>query len=120
MTALPADIIRATRASRLVIRSDSAIKTLFPGARDGQAEPDPGYFENAADADTVLAIKAALIGAVRGRYIVEIGEEIDIDPFTSIPSFQLTDTELGIDKPALLCRLELDMETETTSIEVLG
>lgn len=120
MPALPTDIIRATRAARIVIRSDPAVKAMFPAARDGQTNPDPGFFESAADADAVLAIKAALIGVPRQRYVIEIAEELNIDPFTEVPSFQLIDSELGIDLPVMLTRMELNMETGTTTLEVIG
>lgn len=120
MTALPADIIRATRAARIVVATDSGVQASYPAARDGKTNPEPGYFESASDATTVLAQKVTLIGTRRRRFRVELQGEYWIDPLDGVPSFQLVDAEQGIDLPVMLCRMELDMENETTVLEVIG
>jgi hypothetical protein len=120
MPALPADILRATRQARIVTRSDATIQTAFPGARDAIERPEPGYFEDAADAQSALALKASLIGVHRRRFAVSIADEVWIDPFTGIPTWHLTDSETGADVDALLTRIEVDMENERTSAEVMG
>jgi hypothetical protein len=120
MPALPADIIRATRRARIVTREDAAIRTRFPSAGDQVNAPEPGFFENAADAGTVLGIKAALTGSFRRRFAVSVDEVVWIDPTASVPTFTLTDAELGFDSPALTTRWRADLNAETTELEVLG
>jgi hypothetical protein len=121
MSALPSDVQRATRAARIVVRTDTAVRATFPAARDGVQSPDVGYFVNAADASTVLALKAALIGTARRRFKVDCAGEALADPATAIPSYALTCAELAVTGlPALLCQIEVDFEAETTTLEVLG
>jgi hypothetical protein len=120
MPATPANIARATRAAQIVTRTDSAIKALYPGARDALTAPDPGYFENAADAAAALVLKAALVGEFRRRWAVPLGEEYVIDPLTGIPTMTLIDSELGVNAPVLVTRFSLDLETETATLEVVG
>jgi len=120
MPALSADIMRATRPARIVTRTDSAIQAAFPGARDAASEPEPGLFETAADASSALALKAALIGQFRRRFLVRVADEVWIDPLSGVPTVRLKDSETGIDADCLACRIELDMEQETTAVEVLG
>lgn len=120
MPALVADIQRATRKARVVTLTDTAIQSAYTGARDAIDAPDPGFFETAANASTVLALKQTLIGVFRKRYTVEIADEVWIDPLTAVPTWHLTDTETGVDADVLLTRIEVDLETETTSVEVLG
>jgi len=120
MPALVADIQRATRKARIVTLTDSAIQSDYNGARDAIDEPEPGYFESAADASTVLALKQALNGVFKRRYVVEIADEVVVDPLTAVPTWHLTDSETGAAGNVLLTRIEVDMETETTQAEVLG
>jgi hypothetical protein len=118
----PANIVRAVRRARTPSVSSSAVLADFPSARDALDNPDPGYFESATDALSALAAKAALIGVSPPlrRFTVEIGDQVDIDPVAGLPTIQLKAPELGIDRAALLCRYELDLENETTTMEVLG
>lgn len=120
MPALPADIVRATRAARIVTRVDTAIQTAFDGARDAAQSPERGFFETAADATTVLNMKAALSGTFRRRFVVSVADEVWIDPLAGIPTATLIDSESGFSGPALVTRVEVDLENETTSLEVLG
>ncbi len=120
MAALPADIVRATRQARVVTHEDAAVKALFPDARDGSKSADPGYFENASDASAALALKAALNGTFRDRFIVSIADEVWIDPLAGVPTARVICPELGADLPALVTRVEVDMESETTKLETLG
>ena len=119
MPALPADIIRATRAARVVSISDSAILSAHPNARDMGDSPQPGYFESASDATAALELAQDLLGTFRRRFLVTVHDDVEVDPLTEIPTFQLIDAEQAIDGPALLTRFEIDDETETTSLEVL-
>lgn len=120
MAALPADIVRATRQARVVTHEDTAIKAQFPDARDGTDSPDPGYFENAADASAALALKAALNGSYRDRFLVSVADEVWIDPLSGVPTVRVICPELAADLPALVTRVEVDMESETTKLETLG
>lgn len=120
MRALPSDIIRATRRARIVTREDAAIKARFPAARDQANAPEPGFFETAADASTVLEIKADLIGAFRRRFAVIIDGLFWIDPTAGIPSFTLTDAELGFDGPVIVTRWRINLNDERTELEVIG
>lgn len=120
MSALPADVQRATRSARIVTRTDSDIRATYPAARDGVQTPDAGYFADAANAATVLTAKAALIGERRRRFRVDVAGEVIVDPAAAIPSYRLICAELGFDAPAMLCQIEVDFETETTAMEVLG
>ncbi len=120
MPALPADIVRATRKARVIKREDSAVQTAFPNARDMLDAPQPGFFVDAADATSALVLAADLVGAFRRRFIVSIGDEVEIDPETSVPAWTLVDDESEVNGPVLVTRIEIDDETETTSVEVLG
>lgn len=121
MPALVADIQRATRKARVVTLTDTAIQSAYNGARDAIDSPEPGYFETAADASTVLALKQALNGVFKRRYVVGIADEIWINPLTAVPTWTLTDSETGASALAVLVtRIEVDLETETTQAEVLG
>ena len=120
MTALPADIIRATRRARIVTREDTAIRTRFPSAGDQASAPEPGFFESAADAATVLAAKASLTGTFRRRFAVVIDGLLWIDPAAGIPTFTLTDPELGFDGPVLVTRWRVNLNEERTELEVIG
>lgn len=120
MPALPTDIIRATRRARIVTREDTVIRTRFPAARDQAGTPEPGFFESAADASTVLAIKASLTGSFRRRFAVAIDELVWIDPAAAVPTYLLTEAELGFDGPAMVTRWRIDLNTETAEFEVIG
>ena len=120
MSALPADIIRATRRARIVTREDATLRTRFPSARDQANAPEPGFFESASDAAAVLAIKAGLTGSFRRRFAVVIDDIIWIDPAAGIPTFTLVDPELGFNGPVVVTRWRVDLNTEQTEIEVIG
>lgn len=120
MPALPADIIRGTRRARIVTREDTLVRTRFPSAGDQANTPEPGFFESAADAVTVLGLKAALTGTFRRRFTVAIDGLLWIDPAAGIPTFTLTDPELGFDGPVLVTRWRIDLNEERTELEVVG
>lgn len=120
MSALPADVQRATRAARIVTLTDAALRTAYPAARDGLQAPEVGFFESAADAETVLELKASLIGTYRRRFAVAVAGQVEVDPTVAIPGYQLVDNELAADLPVMLARLEVDFENETSAMEVFG
>lgn len=120
MVALTGDIGAAIRAAVIVEQSDSAIKARWPGARDTLASPAEGFFDSASDAATVLSARFALIGAFRQRYGIDVDDLIIVDPATGLPTHRLIDTEQQVDDALLLARIEVDLETETTSMEEFG
>jgi len=120
MPALPADIVRATRRARIVTREDAAIQARFPAAGDQASTPELGFFESAADAAAVLTAKAALTGTFRRRFAVVIAGLVWIDPTGGIPTFTLTDPELGFDGPVMVTRWRVDLGEERTELEVIG
>lgn len=120
MPALPADIVRATRRARIITRTDAAIQSAVSGARDAVSAPEAGFFESAVDASTVLDMKAALTGTFRRRFVVGLTGEVWVDPMEAIPTVTLVDSESGFSGSAILTRIEIDLESETTSLEVLG
>lgn len=119
MPATPANIARALRAARVVTRDDPAIRAAFADARDQVDDPRPGYFELSADAEAALALAADLLGTHRRRFVVGLSGEVWLDPAASVPTWHLTDSEFQVAAPGLVTRVELDMEQETTTVELL-
>lgn len=120
MPALPADIIRATRRARLVVREDAAIKTAFPRARDQSRAPEPGFFEDRDDAAAVLTIKASLTGTYRRRFVVTVDGLHWPDLASGVPTYRLVDAELAVDADCMVTRIALDLENELTRMELIG
>lgn len=118
MPALPADIFAAKRAARIITREDSAVLADYPGARDNQANPSPGFFDDAADASAALVLEAALIGVFRRRFSVEVVDLLTFDG--APPTFHLTDAEQQVDSDCLVTRYEIDLEQGLTRLELLG
>lgn len=115
MSALPADILRATRANRVVIWNGD-----YVDGRDGLKQIEPGYFESAADAAAVLAIKGELIGRRRRRYTIQLQGEYEIDPQEEVPTVKFVEPELAADLPVMLTRYEYDMQEDVTNLEAIG
>jgi len=120
MTALPADIAAGTREARVESWQDAAIKARYPGARDAVSPPTEGFFDSAADARTVAAVRAALLGVERRRFSVPIGDLLWPDPTMGVPTYRLVDAEQAVDLPCIAARIEIDLETDTTTLELFG
>ncbi|MPT48246.1 MAG: hypothetical protein E2598_07460 [Sphingobium sp.] len=120
MPALPADIIAAKREAIIVIVSDPAIQARYPNAGDGQKAPATGYFENEADANASLTVRASLMGVERSRYGVRVDDLVEVDLSAGVPCWRLMDGELGVDRVCLTARYESDWENETTAMELWG
>lgn len=120
MTALPEDIARAVRDAAVVQVEDAAIKGRYPNARDGRTAIAEGFFDNEADATACLNQRKALIGTERRRFAVRLEESTLIDPTSAIPCWQLRDTEQAIDAAVLTARIEVDLNAETTTLELYG
>ncbi len=121
MAVLSDDIDAATRAARIEAWSDAAIQTRYPRARDGSKDPAQGFFDDAANAVTAIVARGALIGAERRRFKVVVNALIWPDPGTEgVPTVTLVDPEQGVSAPALVCRVEVDPESESTLYEVMA
>ncbi len=120
MPALPADIAAASREVAISTWSDPAIVARYPAARDGSVTPANGYCDSAADADTIIQARGALIGVERRRFAVTVQGLVWPDPASGIPTARLIDTEQRADGAFLVARVELDLDAETTSLELFG
>ena len=120
MPALIADISAASRASVTARWHDDAIKARYPSARDGALAPQEGLFDDIADAQTAADQQGALLGVERRRFTVTVAELLWLDPSMAIPTVRLVDSALGIDRLCMVSRFELDLDSETTSLELFG
>jgi hypothetical protein len=120
MPALPADIAAATRDVVVASWADPAIAARYVAARDGSVTTADGYFDSRADAETVIVARGALIGIERRRFAVTVHELLWLDPADGMPTVRLIDPEQGVDGLFLIARLELDLDAETTSLELFG
>lgn len=120
MGARAEDIRRATRRSQIVTREDAAIKAQFPDARDQIDNPEPGFFEDAADAQAALAFKAALAGQFRRRAVVALDDPVLLDPAQGIPTWSVSDAETGLAMDVLVTRFEMNCEDESARFEGIG
>ncbi|MCW2366592.1 hypothetical protein M2341_002039 [Sphingobium sp. B7D2B] len=121
MAALPEDVAASSRAAAIVIVSDTALLDRFPTARDGQKAPAEGYCDSAADTETILNARAALIGQQgRRRFAVKIAAVLDVSLDGGVPCFRLTDDEQLVDTPMMVGRLEIDLEEEMSTLELFG
>jgi hypothetical protein len=119
MPATAADIAAGTRAAQIETWSDAAIQTRYPRARDGSQSPAEGYFDSASDADTAIAARGALIGVERRRFSV-IAEGLQWPtPGAGMITVTLIDPEQSVNAAAMVCRIELDLEADRTTYEVM-
>lgn len=119
MPALPADIAAGTRAAATAVWKSDEIAARYPGARDGSVRPVEGYFDRMVDAEAVLADVAALLGVERRRFAVTAQEIIWPDD-AEVPTVRLVDAEQSVDGAHLVARMEIDLDAETTSLELFG
>jgi len=120
MPATPEDIAAGSRDAKVVSWSDEAVRAAFPNARDGSLEVAEGFFDSAEDAQAVLDQRAALIGAIgRRRLTVDVADITWIDPTSGAPTASVDDPEQG-GGTMIVTRAEVDIETETTQLEVFG
>ena len=120
MAALTSDIALAMRRAIVVTDQDAALLARFPNARDGRKAPATGYFDDRTDAASALAVRRVLIGTVRRRFTARVQDEVEPDLDAGLPAWRLVDVEQGVDQVALVGRIEIDEETETTSMELFG
>lgn len=120
MAATATDIGAASRDAVTVTWSSPAIAARYPSARDGAASPATGYFDTSADAQTIVAARGALIGTERGRFAVVAPALIWPSVSAAIPQAKLIDPEQAVSAVHLVSRLEIDLEAETTTLELFG
>lgn len=119
-TATAEDIAAGTREAIVLTWSNEAIRLLFPSARDGMTEPSDGYFDAAADAQTAIDQRGALIGAFRRRFKVTVAELLWLDPSQGLPAAQLVDAEQSVIGTFMIGRVDPSLNTETTVLELFG
>lgn len=120
MPAAAADIARAQRRATIIESENAAIKAAYPQARDGRTAPAAGYYDSAADAQTVIDGRRAIIGVVRRRFGVPLADVLFPDLSAGVPAWMLIDSENDVNGKHLVSRIELDGETETTTMELFG
>lgn len=120
MPATPTDIAAGTREAVIATAFNSAIAARYPAARDAGASPSPGFFDSIVDAQTVVNQRAALIGTERRRFVVGVDEPVWPDVAAGLLQVRLVDGEQGANLAALVARIEVDLETESTALEVFG
>ncbi len=120
MPALPADIGAASRDVTTATWADPAIVARYPGAKDGSVTASEGFFDAAADAQTMINARGALIGVERRRFTAIANETIWPDLAGGLPQVLLIDSEQAVNGAFLGARLELDLDAETTSYELFG
>lgn len=119
MPALPEDIAAGTRAASVERWQSSTIKSRYPSARDGLVAVSEGFFDNAADAAAAVAQRGALIGTERRRFRVPVADLLWLDPAAGFPCVRPKDPDQGVDAIGLVSRLEVNLETGQTSLEVM-
>jgi hypothetical protein len=120
MAATAADIGAASRDAVTVTWSNPTIAARYPSARDGTTSPAAGYFDASADAQAVIAARGALVGVERRRFAVGVSALVWPNVSAAIPQARLIDAEQAVSAVHLVSRLELDLETETTTLELFG
>ena len=120
MPATATDINAATRDGAVATWSDSAIVARYVRARDGSLNPADGYCDALADGVTLIAARGALIGVERRRFVVRVQDVLSFDPAAALPSVTLIDAEQSANGTFLVTRLEVDLENETTVLELFG
>ena len=117
MPAAYADIAAASRDAVVATWSDAAIAARYPGAIDGTVQPAEGFFDSVADAQAVIDARAQLIGRERRRFAVDVADLI----WPELPmQARLVDAEQRIDGGVGIARIEVDLESGTTSLETFG
>ncbi|USI71612.1 hypothetical protein [Sphingomonas morindae] len=120
MPALPSDIAAAIRDVAIAQWSAQPVKDRYPSARDGVTDTSEGFFDTLIDALQAIAARGALIGTERRRFSVVVQDLVWLDPSQGAPTIDLHDAEQGAVTTFVVARIELDLEAETTTLEVFG
>lgn len=119
MPALPGDIAAGTRQATVERWQAPTIKARYPSARDGLLTPSEGFFDNPAHAAAAAAQRGALIGVERRRFKAVADELLWLNPAGSFPCARAIDPEQGVDATGLVSRIEVNLETGQTILEVM-
>lgn len=120
MPASVADIAAGTRRARVETWSDPTIKTRYPGARDGGAEPAEGMFDVAADGQTAISWRGGLFGVERRHFTAEAQDLLWPHPEDGIPIVMLVAAEQAVNGKTIPARIEIDPDAEATRYELFG
>jgi hypothetical protein len=120
MPALADDIAAGTREAVTATWSNPTLHIRYPSARDGSANPAEGFFDAIADAQSAIDARAALIGVERRRFSVKVHDMLWLDPAAGVPTVTLIDGEQAVSGNFLVARFELDLDAETTTLELFG
>lgn len=119
MPALPEDIAAGTRQATVERWQSSTMKARYPSARDGLLAPSEGFFDDPAHAAAAAAQRGALIGTERRRFKAVADGLLWLDPAASFPCVQVIDPEQGVNATGLVSRMEVNLETGQTILEVM-
>lgn len=120
MPATTDDIAAASRDGVTASWTSATIAARYPSARDGMTQPAEGFFDNAADAQTMIDARASLVGVERRRFAAKVDEVVWPSVATELPQVRLVDAEQAVAGNLLVARIEIDLETETTNFETFG
>lgn len=120
MPAIEADIFAGSRDSAKVTWTDANIAARYPSARDGSTNPSEGFFDLASDAQAVINARGGLIGTERRRFAVIVHDVLWPTVSTGLPQAMLIDVEQVVNSAFLEARIEIDLEAEISTCELLG
>ena len=120
MPATVADIAAGSREAAVASWASATIAGRYPSARDGSVEPAEGFCDAIADTQALVNTRGALLGTERRRFVVEVGDVLWTDVTAAIPTATLVDAEQVANVNVLAGRIEIDLEAETTNLELFG
>lgn len=123
MPALAADIQAATRPNGVTLdtQQDPAVLTTYPNAVDGAANPAGGLCDDLADTATLNLQRFNLLKVPRRRF--KCAADRDLPALRSgnvTPTVTAIDTEVRVNGPHLVARVEFNLDDERTEIEIYG
>lgn len=124
MPATPADVALYTSDGVVVTEEDTAIRDAHPDAQttgDGELEL---FFDDPADAETVLAERFALLSQISALHEgIEVSESLGLGSSVplgpNVPCFRVVDASRGIDTVARTRAYVYEAGTDNYSVEVL-
>lgn len=115
-----------TREEAIDTQVDTNVRLRHIGARDTGDEPRVGYWDLLSDATALNSEGFNLLKVERRRFAVTVQGVLDFSPgsdldFTQqVPTVTLVDEEHKADGDFLVTRIELDLDAETTTLELFG
>ena len=123
MPALAADVAAATRPNgfSLDVQESAGVLAAYPNARDGADAPALGFWDTLADATALNGDRFALLSAPRRRFRVVVeGIQTALSAGDVTPASTLVASELTASGPFLVARVDYDLETNRTTLELWG